>query len=90
MCKYAKNAQKGTKVVPMPDYLFCSFQEIKRLETDGVNEEISLFSYQHFYVIFCTFYMLDVGKKNYLTPCDLSGYSGGCKFSSSPLIDNFH
>uniref|UniRef100_A0AAF5PIA0 EF-hand domain-containing protein n=1 Tax=Wuchereria bancrofti TaxID=6293 RepID=A0AAF5PIA0_WUCBA len=48
---------------------------IKLLEREEVNEECEIFSYKHFYVIYCNFYMLDKGEKNYLTPSDLSLYS---------------
>lgn len=50
------------------------------LERAGVNEEREFFSYEHFYVIFCNFYMLDTGEKDHLTPFDLSRYSNGGKF----------
>nr|CRZ23445.1 Bm9175 [Brugia malayi] len=48
---------------------------IKLLEIAEINEECEIFSYKHFYVIYCNFYMLDKGEKNYLTPSDLSFYS---------------
>lgn len=50
------------------------------LERAEVNEEREFFSYEHFYVIYCNFYMLDKGEKNYLTPFDLSLYSNSGKF----------
>uniref|UniRef100_A0A915Q5R8 EF-hand domain-containing protein n=1 Tax=Setaria digitata TaxID=48799 RepID=A0A915Q5R8_9BILA len=34
-------------------------------------------AYEHFYVIYCNFHILDRGEKNQLTPFDLSLYSNG-------------
>ncbi|KAL3982756.1 EF-hand domain pair family protein [Acanthocheilonema viteae] len=48
---------------------------IRALEKVDVNEEREFFSYEHFYVIYYNFYLLDKDKKNYLTPFDLSLYS---------------
>lgn len=50
------------------------------LERADVNEEREFFSYEHFYVIYCNFCILDTGDKNYLTPLDLSLYSNGGKY----------
>ncbi|EFO18289.1 hypothetical protein LOAG_10206 [Loa loa] len=50
-------------------------QAITMLESAQVNEEREFFSYEHFYVIYCNFYMLDKDEKNHLTPSDLSLYS---------------
>uniref|UniRef100_A0A0R3RWQ0 DUF223 domain-containing protein n=1 Tax=Elaeophora elaphi TaxID=1147741 RepID=A0A0R3RWQ0_9BILA len=40
-----------------------------------VNERSEFFRYEHFYVIYCNFYLLDKDEKNYLTPFDISLYS---------------
>ncbi|CAG9532595.1 unnamed protein product [Cercopithifilaria johnstoni] len=48
---------------------------IAMLEKAEINEEHEFFSYEHFYVIYCNFYLLDKDEKNYLTPFDLSLYS---------------
>lgn len=55
-------------------------QAITILERAEVNEEREFFSYEHFYVVYCNFYLLDKGEKNYLTPFDLSLYSNSGKF----------
>lgn len=47
------------------------------LERSDINEEREFFSYEHFYVIYYNFCILDRGDKNYLTPPDLLLYSNG-------------
>lgn len=40
-----------------------------------INDDHKFFSYEHFYVIYCKFYELDVAKRNSLSLAELSRYS---------------
>ena len=58
---------------PYPRHSPLSLQVIRSLETEpDINQELSFFSYEHFYVLYCKFWELDTDHDLIIDAKDLS------------------
>lgn len=78
------NTHKNGKI-SLAEFKKCKFHETMRIldTSQSINDEISYFSYEHFYVLYCKFFDLDRDTDSLVDRQEFSYYDNGCV---TPLV----